>query len=62
MAEPLSDDVIGFVSKSGYVFKGRISTNDFALGRQDMKISTFFKPEKGIERYIISEFDKYETL
>ena len=31
LAEPLSDDVLGFVTKSGFAFKGRISTNDFAL-------------------------------
>lgn len=49
LAEPLSQDVKGFVSKDGFVFKYRKSTNDFAVGRADGKISTLFKPNENIE-------------
>ncbi|NMF04564.1 minor capsid protein [Clostridium beijerinckii] len=47
-AQP-SDDIEGFVSKDGFIFKYRKSTNDFAVGRADDKISTIFKPEKGYD-------------
>ncbi len=62
LAEPLSDDVLGFVTKSGFVFKGRISTNDFALGRQDMKISTFFKPDNGVNDYMREQVERFGKL
>lgn len=45
LAEQLGKDVEGFVSKDGFIFKYRKSTNDFAIGRADGKISTLFKPE-----------------
>ncbi|WP_312907237.1 phage minor capsid protein [Tissierella praeacuta] len=49
LAEPLSEDVEGFSSKENFVFKYRKSTNDFAIGRTDGKISTLFKPDKKLE-------------
>lgn len=58
LAAPLSKDVEGFVSELGFVFKYRISTNDFAVGRADGKISTLYKPEEGYE-YWLSEMKKY---
>lgn len=49
LAAPLSNDIEGFISKDGFTFKYRISTNDFAIGRADGKISTLFKPDENIE-------------
>ncbi|MDU7086191.1 MAG: phage minor capsid protein [Clostridium sp.] len=49
LAAPLSNDIEGFISKDGFTFKYRISTNDFTVGRADGKISTLFKPDKNIE-------------
>ncbi|WP_230028921.1 phage minor capsid protein [Clostridium cadaveris] len=49
LAAPLSNDIEGFISKDGFTFKYRISTNDFAIGRADGKISTLFKPDNNIE-------------
>ena len=58
LAAPLSDDIEGFVSKMDFVFKYRKSTNDFALGRADGKISTLFKPKDGYDYWLqqIKEF------
>lgn len=52
LAEPLSYDIEGFVSKLGFVFKYRISTNDFAIGRADGKISTLYKPDDGYNEWL----------
>lgn len=52
LAAPLSDDVEGFVSKDGFLFKYRKSTNDFALGRADGKISTIFKPKDAYDYWL----------
>lgn len=49
LAAPLSDDIEGFVSEVGFIFKYRKSTNDFAVGRPDGNISTFYKPDLGLE-------------
>lgn len=49
LAAPLSNDIEGFISKDGFTFKYRISTNDFTIGRADGKISTLFKPDENIE-------------
>lgn len=49
LAAPLSSDVEGFISKDGFTFKYRKSTNDFTLGRADGNISTLFKPDEKIE-------------
>lgn len=46
LAAPMSDDIEGFISKDGFLFKYRKSSNDFAIGRADGKISTLFKPDK----------------
>lgn len=49
LASPVSKDIEGFASKDGFIFKYRKSSNDFAVGRADGKISTLFKPDKNIE-------------
>lgn len=48
LAADLNKDIDGFKSKDGFIFKYKISSNDFALGRADGKISTLFKPEKAM--------------
>jgi SPP1 gp7 family putative phage head morphogenesis protein len=58
LAEPLSDDVEGFISEADFVFKYRKSTNDFAIGRPDGKISTLYKPDLGLN-YWEGEKEKY---
>lgn len=49
LAAPLRNDIEGFISKDGFTFKYRISTNDFTVGRADGKISTLFKPDRKID-------------
>lgn len=48
LSADLNKDIDGFKSKDGFIFKYNKSTNDFALGRADGKISTLFKPEKAM--------------
>lgn len=52
LAAPTSDDIEGFVSKAGFVFKYRKSTNDFSIGRADGYISTLYKPVDGYEHWL----------
>lgn len=52
LAAPLSKNVEGFVSKESFIFKYRNSTNDFAIGRLDGKISTLYKPKEGYEYWL----------
>lgn len=59
LAAPTSDDIEGFVSKAGFVFKYRKSTNDFSIGRADGYISTLYKPVKGYEQWL-EEINKYK--
>ncbi|KEH91671.1 hypothetical protein Z962_p0047 (plasmid) [Clostridium botulinum C/D str. BKT12695] len=59
LAEPLSKDVEGFISKENFIFKYRNSTNDFAIGRADGYISTLYKPIKGYEQWL-EEIEKYK--
>ena len=49
LASHRSDDIKVFIGKDGFIFKYRVSTNDFAIGRKDGKISTLFKPDEKIE-------------
>lgn len=49
LAASTDDDVEGFISEAGFIFKYRNSTNDFVIGRPDGKISTLFKPDEGID-------------
>ncbi|MBM7836433.1 minor capsid protein [Clostridium sardiniense] len=49
LAHDIDNDVEGFRSEDGFIFKYKISTNDFAIGRADGKISTLFKPKDAIE-------------
>lgn len=59
LAEPLSEDVEGFLSEANFVFKYRKSTNDFVIGREDGKISTLFKPKDG-NKYWITQIEKFK--
>ncbi len=59
LAAPLDKDVEGFLDKEGYVYKYRISTNDFAIGRPDGRISTIFKP-KLVYAYWLQQIEKYK--
>ncbi|NFO31443.1 phage head morphogenesis protein [Clostridium botulinum] len=59
LAEPLSKDVEGFISKEGFLFKYKKSTNDFAIGRPDGYISTLYKPIKGYNQWL-EEIEKYK--
>lgn len=61
LSESLSDDVEGFVSKEGFLFKYRKSTNDFAIGRADGKISTLFKPKEGY-KYWLQQIQEYKEV
>ena len=62
LAEPLNEDVEGFISKDGFIFKYRKSTNDFTIGRADGKISTLFKPTDGYKYWLqqIKDYKKGE--
>ncbi|OAA91248.1 hypothetical protein [Clostridium ljungdahlii] len=62
LAEPLNEDVEGFISKDGFIFKYRKSTNDFTIGRADGKISTLFKPTDGYKYWLqqIKDYKKEE--
>lgn len=44
-AEP-DDDVDGFISEDGDVYKYRKSTNDYTIGSAEGVIRTLYKPEK----------------
>ena len=59
LAEPLSEDVEGFLGDANFVFKYRKSTNDFVIGREDGKISTLFKPKDG-NKYWITQIEKFK--
>ena len=59
LAAPLSNDIEGFISKDGFLFKYQISTNDFTIGRPDGKISTLYKPIKGYDQWL-EEIEKYK--
>lgn len=55
----LSDDVEGFISSQGWLFKYRKSTNDFAMGHPKGTISTLFKPKEKYD-YYLGEKEKYK--
>lgn len=59
LSADLSEDVEGFVSKQGWIFKYRKSTNDFAMGHPKGTISTLFKPKEKYD-YFLSEKEKYK--
>lgn len=44
-------NILGFKSKTGFLFKYDVNNNNFAVGRPDFKISTVFKPEDDILYY-----------
>ena len=52
LSAPLGNDVEGFISSEGWLFKYRKSTNDFAMGHPKGTISTLFKPELGYEYWL----------
>ncbi|NLD17336.1 MAG: hypothetical protein GX666_07130 [Tissierellia bacterium] len=49
LSQSANEDVLAFESEANFIFKYRISTNDFVIGRPDGKISTIFKPDDGME-------------
>lgn len=59
LAADLSENIEGFVTEKGFVFKYDKVDNNFAIGRADGKISTLFKPD---EQYVYwkGERIKYE--
>ncbi len=59
LAAPLSDDIEGFISNQGWVFKYRKSTNDFVMGHPKGTISTLFKPKEKYD-YFLGEKEKYK--
>lgn len=59
LSSPLSDDIEGFISGLGFVFKYRKSTNDFAIGRKDGYISTLFKPIVAYQ-YWLNEIEEFK--
>ncbi|HCU3083402.1 TPA: minor capsid protein [Clostridioides difficile] len=61
LSEQLSNDVEGFLSKDNFLFKYRKSTNDFAVGRADGKISTLFKPKEGYN-YWLEQIKEYKEV
>jgi hypothetical protein len=60
LSEQLSKDVEGFVDKDGFVFKYKNSSNDFAIGRPDGKISTLYKPTRK-KGYWIEQIEKFKV-
>ncbi|HBF0844942.1 TPA: minor capsid protein [Clostridioides difficile] len=61
LSEQLSNDVEGFLSKDNFLFKYRKSSNDFAVGRADGKISTLFKPKEGYN-YWLEQMKEYKEV
>ncbi|VIF96980.1 minor head protein [Clostridioides difficile] len=61
LSEQLSNDVEGFLSKDKFLFKYRKSSNDFAVGRADGKISTLFKPKEGYN-YWLEQIKEYKEV
>lgn len=59
LAADLSEDVEGFISVQGWLFKYRKSTNDFAMGHPKGTISTLFKPKEKYD-YYLGEKEKYK--
>lgn len=49
LAADLSEEIEGFVDNEGFIYKYNRATNDFSVGRPDGKVSTLYKPDKGIE-------------
>lgn len=59
LSTDLSEDVEGFISDQGWIFKYRKSTNDFVMGHPKVTISTLFKPKEKYD-YFLSEKEKYK--
>src|SRR5690625_700734 len=56
-----SDDIEGFMTNEKFIFKYNIIKNEFAVGREDGHISTYFKPKPGRD-YWESEKKKYDIF
>jgi len=52
LASPIKDDVEGFTTKLGFVFRYNKATNDFAIGRADGYISTLYRPLDGYKHWL----------
>lgn len=61
LASPIKGDIDGFKSDLGFIFRYNKSTNDFAIGRADGKISTLFKPKDGRE-YWLQQIKDYKEV
>lgn len=49
----IGGDIEGFVSKNGkWTYRYNKATNEFAIGREEGAISTFYRPEEGITYWI----------
>ncbi|WP_308653335.1 minor capsid protein [uncultured Anaerococcus sp.] len=49
LAENLSDNILGFMSKEKFIFKYDIKNNEFVVLRPDGRIATFMKPKRGLD-------------
>ena len=49
LSSPVKENIEGFKSDIGFIFRYNKITNDLAIGRADGKISTLFKPDKKLE-------------
>ena len=59
LSAPPDANIEGFVSESGqYIFKYNNATNEFAIGRSDGLISTFYKPDDG-RAYWLDQIKKH---
>lgn len=52
LASKVNENIEGFTSKLGFVFRYNKDTNDFAIGRPDGYISTLYKPVEGYEHWL----------
>ena len=57
----LSNNIKGFMTQQKFIFKYDIKNNEFAIGREDGHISTYFKPKPGID-YWEGEIEKYDIF
>jgi hypothetical protein len=51
LSKDVSNDIMGFISKEGWVFRYNKRTNELAIGKPDGTIETLFRPSRGIDYY-----------
>lgn len=59
LASPIKGNIEGFKSELGFIFRYNSEKNDFAVGREDGKISTLYKLKNGREQWL-EEINKYK--